>query len=778
MLKKTWLIASFALVPCLPATAQTCDPNIPPSTLESDFTDNGDGTVTHKIAGLVWMRCALGQTWSNGTCGGTAQEYSWYEAFQAASDKNAAGNLTGRNAWRVPALGELLSIVEKRCTDPAIRSTAFPNTPSGGFWSASPYAGNSNYAWPVLFGNGGDYYSNKSSALFVRLARGGQLFDSLKFKNKTGVELNQTITSNTITLSGILDSATQISSTGGTFSINGGFYDSLPTPVKNGDQIQVQTTSSGKYGTEVTTTVTIGYASGTFTVTTKSATTDDIIPDPFHFTDQTDATSSTQVVSDTITVTGINAPAPIKLSVTGGSGSYSINDGAFTFKAGTVKLDDKVQLRVTTPATPGATVSATLTIGGVSDTWEVTTKSSDTPPPTSDWTQVEPAVALRPSVSGGGSYGQALAVSGDWLWVGAPNVTSDGFRNRGVAYLWQHTAQGDWQAVSAPVSQGQAGDAFGSAVAVNEDWAAVGAPKADLGVIPDFGKAYLYQRQGTAWQLSQPLITPDFLQGQFGGAVALSETWLAVGAPGPVATSTSTNGDGSVYLYSLQNGTWVYRQTLSAPQPAGRFGASLALDGDQLIVGAPTSSRNPGDSSGLVHAYRFDGSEWQADAEFPLPDLNQHSNGQFGAALALQGNTLAVAAPLMSIPDPNALNLSHPQAGRVFLYSWDDGTQAWKLGGSFLQEREFSDKDRFGTSLTLADRGQWLLVGTPGYEPSKRLANAGRAYLYQITGSGPTPAQQFEGTGKNHGLGRSVAMLPNAAFIGAQNGKLWWYQAK
>ena len=46
------------LIPCLPAAAQTCDPNTPPSTNEADFIDNGDGTATHKTTGLVWMHGA------------------------------------------------------------------------------------------------------------------------------------------------------------------------------------------------------------------------------------------------------------------------------------------------------------------------------------------------------------------------------------------------------------------------------------------------------------------------------------------------------------------------------------------------------------------------------------------------------------------------------------------------------------------------------------------------------------------------------------------------
>ena len=526
-------------------------------------------------------------------------------------------------------------------------------------------------------------------------------------------------------------------------------------------------------------TVTVGYATGVFTVTTKSDTTAaDTTPDKFLFTDLLAAAPNRQIQSNTVTVTGIDAPAPIRLQ---GAGSYSLNGGTFTNQPGTVKLNDKVKLRLTSSKNAGAAVSVTLSIGGVSATWTVTTKDGgNTTTPASDWTQVKPAAALRPSVAGGASYGQVLAAQGDWLWIGAPAVASDGQANRGVAYLWQRTAEGDWKAIPTPLSQGQAGDAFGGALAVHGDWAAVGAPKADLGFIEDFGKLYLYQNQGGVWQPAQSIITPDYLQLQFGGAAALSDAWLAVGAPGSSIATAAANGDGSVYLFSLQNGAWIYQQTLAAPQKAGRFGASLALDGDRLVVGAPTELRSVNDNqgSGNVYAYRLEGNVWTQDAAFPLPNLNAHFNGQLGAAVALQGDTLAVGAPLVSVPDPVAVNLPHSEAGRVFLYAWDEAKQSWRLGGSFVQESEFGDQDHFGTSLALTGQGEWLLVGAPGYEPSKSLSNAGRVSLYQLTASGPVPVQIFDGTGKNQGWGRSAALLPSDAFIGAQNGKVWWYQAK
>ncbi|WP_373509528.1 DUF1566 domain-containing protein [Thiocapsa sp.] len=69
---------------------------------------------------------------------------------------------------------ELASLVEERCTEHAINSRFFPNTPSSWFWSSSPDAGNSIYEWDVDFSYGYVQRYDKGSEGYVRLVRGGQ----------------------------------------------------------------------------------------------------------------------------------------------------------------------------------------------------------------------------------------------------------------------------------------------------------------------------------------------------------------------------------------------------------------------------------------------------------------------------------------------------------------------------------------------------------------------------------------------------------------------------
>jgi hypothetical protein len=97
----------------------------------------------------------------------------------------------------------------------------------------------------------------------------------------------------------------------------------------------------------------------------------DTTPDQFIFNYETDVDLNTVITSNTITVSGINAPAPIKIT----GGKYSINGGVYTNASGTVNNGDAVTVQQTSSGSYLTTTVATLTIGGVSDTFSVTTKA-------------------------------------------------------------------------------------------------------------------------------------------------------------------------------------------------------------------------------------------------------------------------------------------------------------------------------------------------------------------------------------------------------------------
>jgi hypothetical protein len=100
----------------------------------------------------------------------------------------------------------------------------------------------------------------------------------------------------------------------------------------------------------------------------------DTTPDSFTFTDQAGMPLSTSIVSNPITVTGINYLTPISITAcTNATCEYKINSGSWTADAGKVTNGDTVIVRQTSSASYSTMTTATLTIGGVSGTFTVTT---------------------------------------------------------------------------------------------------------------------------------------------------------------------------------------------------------------------------------------------------------------------------------------------------------------------------------------------------------------------------------------------------------------------
>lgn len=131
----------------LPDTGQTIDAT-PTFGEDSDYTinapaygDNGDGTVTDKITGLMWQKVDAGET-------------SWDNAV------GRAGTITtgGYGDWRLPTPTELFSIMSHNLGNPAaMNTTFFPINPTGAaeyWWSSDIYGADATKVWCVNGGGG------------------------------------------------------------------------------------------------------------------------------------------------------------------------------------------------------------------------------------------------------------------------------------------------------------------------------------------------------------------------------------------------------------------------------------------------------------------------------------------------------------------------------------------------------------------------------------------------------------------------------------------------
>jgi hypothetical protein len=171
------LLAAGVALLCVGAAAgaQQCDPDPSARSLAADrFEDNGDGTITDRQRGLMWMRCAVGQRWSAGRCDGEARVLDWAAAQAMAATVNREGHQFFSD-WRLPAVPELASITERACRQPRTSLQLFPGTPAAAFWTSTPRPGDpsTDRAYALSFGDGGVELRNKTETAHLRLVRTG-----------------------------------------------------------------------------------------------------------------------------------------------------------------------------------------------------------------------------------------------------------------------------------------------------------------------------------------------------------------------------------------------------------------------------------------------------------------------------------------------------------------------------------------------------------------------------------------------------------------------------
>lgn len=163
-----------------------------------------------------------------------------------------------------------------------------------------------------------------------------------------------------------------------------------------------------------------GYASwrGTYAVTYGAIS--DGTPSNLSFTNQVDVATSTVVSSNSLAIAGINGHGDV--SITGGE--YRVlnpDDTTFidwTSAAGTIHPGQKLQLRQTSSASLSAQASTTVTVGGASTTWAITTYASA--PSYESETQ---AFISKVAANGGGSISGADADALDAFYVAAKGAT-------------------------------------------------------------------------------------------------------------------------------------------------------------------------------------------------------------------------------------------------------------------------------------------------------------------------------------------------------------------
>jgi hypothetical protein len=347
-----------------------------------------------------------------------------------------------------------------------------------------------------------------------------------------------------------------------------------------------------------------------------------------------------------------------------------------------------------------------------------------------------PAAFLRSTQAGPLIFASALAVDGDTLAVGASDHVDVFELQNGSWVLDTH--------LQPKVTH--ADDHFGQSVALYGDTLVVGAAMEDSGSsgvngvqgdqsAVDSGAAYVFVREQGAWVEQAYLKASNTGAADgFGWSVAISADTIAVAAPEESSAARGVDGDqsdnsagaaGAVYVFTRSGASWLQSAYLKASNTntLGNlshvfFGSALALQGNDLAVGAPyepsaaTGVNGAQDDvsaigAGAVYAFERANDKWRQTAY--IKASNTDAGDAFGTSLSYDHGLLAVGAPREDSSargvDMQQSNNNAPDSGAAYLFG--KGSSWMQI--AYLKAADARSGDLFGDSLTL--RGQTLAIG-------------------------------------------------------------------
>ncbi len=333
------------------------------------------------------------------------------------------------------------------------------------------------------------------------------------------------------------------------------------------------------------------------------------------------------------------------------------------------------------------------------------------------------------------AFGLAVAMNDQHLLVGDVSEYSlcgDPFCSNGLAYAYERDADGEWTLtqVIEPSDLGW-NHQFGLTIAIDGDRAMISSARLGLGspalyvfeydgerwieteiiegatiihalrgdtAISGVDEVWVLEHDGVQWSVSAQLTNPDVPVGRsdYGSAAAMSDEWIVVGAylEGLVVAS-----GGAAYAYRrTPDGDVELAQKLVAPDitQSPRFGWSVAMQGDELFIGAPLSTRDHF-RQGVVHVYRLRDGVWEPVQE--ITHSQADGNDLFGMSLSVHGDRLVVGTT----------RDGSPSGGSGAAYVFERGPDGWWVQAASL----FASEPTFEYARRVAVWGDTVAIGAP-----------------------------------------------------------------
>tara|TARA_R110002072_G_scaffold273219_3_gene433801 strand:+ start:105151 stop:106716 length:1566 start_codon:yes stop_codon:yes gene_type:complete len=358
-----------------------------------------------------------------------------------------------------------------------------------------------------------------------------------------------------------------------------------------------------------------------------------------------------------------------------------------------------------------------------------------------DATNANQIVELIPATGApGDQLGTAIAIDDGFVVVGAPFADGVG-TDSGAAYVFDATS--GLELFKLEPADAAAGNQFGYSVAMD----------GNLAVVGTLGAAYLFD-VSTGQELVKLLPTgasTTFGLSGFGEAVAIDAGTVVVGA----RLENGVSGfAGAAYVFDASSGSQLHRLLALDGTTWANFGASVAIDGDLVAIGAPEASPI------IWHAgaaYLFDALTGQQTLKI-LPG-DGHLQAKFGSSVDVDGLHVVIGSEKNNASGAFS-------SGAAYLFE--------APGGNFVQKLQASDAaphDRLGGAVA-ASNGVFVAGAARDDDNG---TDSGSAYVFDAAGTVTTMAQCHTNAGSLTHVGGIAVAGQTLTFRmdSAQSGTAW-----
>jgi uncharacterized repeat protein (TIGR01451 family) len=340
-------------------------------------------------------------------------------------------------------------------------------------------------------------------------------------------------------------------------------------------------------------------------------------------------------------------------------------------------------------------------------------------------------------------FGSAMSIAGDTILAGAGRADGPSGPDSGAVRVFQRDGTSWAEQTTLTASDGAAYDEFGASVSLSGDTAVVGAPDAGGAA----GAAYVFVRSGATWTEQQKLLTADQEAYDSAASVSVSGDTAVLGGH---LSGAIVQAAGAAYVFTRSGTTWTEQPKLTASDgmPYDRFGAAVAIEGDTLAAGAPDVSGR----AGAVYFFGRSGVVWSEQAKVSSPGTDTTGGDLFGASISVFGDTVAVGAPDDHLPVAR-------YGGSA--YAFVRSGQGWSR--QKLVASNAGSNDHFGTSVSASS--DTIVVGAPDIGAPSPIHGSGYAYVFVRDGTSWSE-QQILGASWTQLLGASVSLSGDTAVVG------------